>query len=47
MMFMNLNDIAILNIEGADYHCIISRISKIAAINLIENIDLTEESGTS
>ena len=46
-MFMNLNDIAILNIEGADCHCIVSRISKIAATNLIENIDLTEESGTS
>ena len=28
MMSMNLSDIAILNIYGVDYHCIISGISK-------------------
>ena len=27
MIFLNLNDISILNIRCADYHCIISRIS--------------------
>ena len=27
-MSMNLSDIAILNIKGSDYHCIISLISK-------------------
>ena len=32
---MNLNDIAILNNKGADYCCIISRISKSEAINLM------------
>ena len=33
---MNLSDIVILNIKGADYHCIISGISKSEAINLPE-----------
>ena len=28
MMSMNFGDIAISNIKGADYHCIISEISK-------------------
>ena len=46
MMSMNLSDIAILNIHGADYRCIISRISKSEAINLMQNINLTEKSGT-
>ena len=39
MMSMNLSDIAILNIEGSDYHCIISLISKHEAINLMQNVD--------
>ena len=43
MMSMNLSDIAILNIKGSDYHCIISRISKSQAIKLLQNIDLTEK----
>ena len=46
MMSMNLSDIAILNIKGADYCCIISRISKSEAINLMLNINLTKKSGT-
>ena len=46
MMSMNLSDMAILNIHGADYRCIISAISKCGAINLIQNIDLTEKSET-
>ena len=46
MIAMNISDIAILNIHSADYHCIISGISKSEAINLIQNIDLTEKSGT-
>ena len=33
MMSMNLSYIAILNIKSADYHCIISGISKSEAIN--------------
>ena len=43
---MNLSDIAILNIKTADYHCIISGISGDEAINLMQNMDLTEKSGT-
>ena len=39
---MNLSNIAILKIENADYHCIISGISKSEATNLMQNIDLTE-----
>ena len=45
-MSMNLSDIAILNIKGADYRCIISRISKSEAINLMQNTDLCEKSKT-
>ena len=35
MISINLSDIAILNIKGADYCCIISLISKNEAINLL------------
>ena len=44
MISMNLGDIAILNIKGADYCCIISGISKSVAINLMQNIYLTKKS---
>ena len=40
MMSMNLSDIAILNIQGSDYWCIVSLISKNEAINLMQNADL-------
>ena len=43
MMSMNLSDVAILNIHGADYRCIISGISKSEAVILLRNIDLTEK----
>ena len=43
---MNLSNIVILNIKGADYRCIISGINKSKAINLMQNIDLTEKSRT-
>ena len=43
---MKLSDIAILNIKSVDYHCIISRISKSEAINLIRKTNLTEKSRT-
>ena len=46
MMNMNLSDIAILDIKGSDYRCIISLISKNEAINLMQNADLTEKSRT-
>ena len=37
---LNLSDIAILNIKGSDYCCVISLISKNEAINLLQNADL-------
>ena len=43
---MNLSDIAILNIIGSDYCCIISGISKSMTINLMQNANLTEKGGT-
>ena len=43
---MNLSDPAILNIKGSNYCCIITRIRKKEAINLMQNIDLTKKSGT-
>ena len=46
MMSINLSDIAILNIEGSDYRCISSLIGKNHVINLLQNADLTEHSGT-
>ena len=41
---MNLRDIAALSIRSADYSCISTGISKSEAINLLQNIDLTEKS---
>ena len=46
MMSVNLSDIAVLNIKGSDNRCIISLITKNEAINLMQNADLTEKSGT-
>ena len=43
MMSMNVSDIAILNIKGSDYCCIISLISKNEAINLFQNDDLSKK----
>ena len=42
---MNLSNIAILNVKGADYCSVISRISKSEAINLIQHFDWTEKNG--
>ena len=41
MMSMNLSDIAILNIKGSGFSCIIILISKNEAIHLMQNADLT------
>ena len=46
MTSLNLSYIAILNIKGSDYCCIISLISKNEAIKSMQNADLTEKSGT-
>ena len=43
MVSMNLRDIAILKTKNSDYCFIISGIKKSKAINLMENIDLTEK----
>ena len=43
MMFVNVSDIAILNIKSSDYRCIITLIRKNEAINLMQNADLTEK----
>ena len=40
---MNLSEIYVLNIKGADYRCVISGIIKSEVINLMQNIDLTEK----
>ena len=45
VMSMSFSNIASLNIKGADYCCIISRISKSGAINLLQNIYLTKKTG--
>ena len=46
MSSMNPSDIAILNIIGSDYYCVISMISKNEAINLLQNADLMGKIGT-
>ena len=38
LMSIKLNDVAILNIGGVDYCCIINGISKIVAVNLLQNL---------
>ena len=43
MMSINLSDIAVLNIKGSDYCCIVSLISKNEAMTLMQNADLTEK----
>ena len=46
MVSMNLSHAAILNNKDHDYHCIISGISKIEALNLMQNVDLIRKNGT-
>ena len=43
MMSMNLSNITILNINGADHRCIINIISKSKAVKLLRNTTLTEK----
>ena len=42
-MSTNLNDIAILIINSVNFCCIIGRNSKSEAVNLLQNVDLTEK----
>ena len=41
MMSINFNDIAVLNIHGVDYRCIINGISKREAVDWLQNVDLS------
>ena len=43
---MNISDIAILNIQGADCRCIINGISKSEPVNLLQKVNLNERHGT-
>ena len=42
-MSINLDDIATLNINGVDYHCIISRISISESVILFQSAYLSEK----
>ena len=46
VIFMNLSNSSILRIKDTDYRCIISGSTKSEAIKLLQNVDLTEKSGT-
>ena len=46
MMSMNLSDIAILNINSADYLCSIKGIIKSEVLNLLQKADLNKQGGT-
>ena len=46
MMCKNLSNIAILNIKGFDYCCIISGMRTSEAINFMQNTNLTKKVGT-
>ena len=43
MISIDLNNIAVLDMNGADYLCIINIISKSDALSLLKNADLTEK----
>ena len=43
MMSMNLSNIAILNINGVDYRCIVNKISKIEVVDLLQKADINEK----
>ena len=45
MISINVNQIAILNIKGAYYYCVINGINKSDAVNLLQNADLTKKKG--
>ena len=46
MISLDFSDTVILNITGSHYRFIISLISKNEAMNLLQDADLTEKSGT-
>ena len=46
MMSINHSNFAISDIRGIDYRCIINEINRSKAINLLQNVSLTETSVT-
>ena len=46
MMSMILSNIAVLNINGVDYRCVINVISKGEAVSLLQIVNLNGKSGT-
>ena len=46
MMSMNISDTTILNIHSVDYRCIINRVSKSTAVNLLQTSNFNERSET-
>ena len=46
MMSLNLIDIAILNIDSVDYHCILNGISKSEGVSILQNTDFNVKRGT-
>ena len=44
-MSIILKDIAILNVNGADYFCIINGISKSDTVNLLKNVNFIKDRG--
>ena len=45
MVSMKFSNIAVLNIHGVDYRCIVTVISKSEAANLPHKVDLNKKSG--
>ena len=43
MIFINLNDIAVLSKKVADYHCIVNEKEKSDTLNLRQNAKLTKD----
>lgn len=43
MMLVNLDNVAILNMNGVNYRCILSGIRKSEAVNLLQNANLSEK----
>ena len=42
-MSVNLDNVAILNMNGVNYRCILSGIRKSEAVNLLQNANLSEK----
>ena len=46
MLIMNLSDVVILKVQGVDYRCITTGISKSVAVNLLQKTGLKKKNGT-